>query len=260
MMRMRNAVLFLAALLGNSSLLANPSASISGQVTQPGHYTLKGEVRLFDLVGPAGVKSDAYLSGAAWLHQPARDAQRKLKAGVLFDLAILTQHARLSDQPELAELAERLQAELVQLPVTGRRVHDLDPINLELVRGANRFLADGDRLLYPTRPTTLRIAGAVESDCEVDFVALRPADDYLQDCPRHAAADTDWLYVIQPDGRVQRLGIGLWNSSKPYLPVPGATLLVPLKESLLRGVAEELNDDLAAFIATQPLPMEDNSQ
>lgn len=259
-MRLRSTFLLLAALLGSPHLLATPGASIEGQVMQPGQYVLNGDARLFHMVGPAVVKADAYLVGAAWLHRPAREAQRKLKAGVLFDLAVLIQHARLSDQPQLAAFAEDLQVKVARLPVTGRRAHDLDPVTLELEQAANRFLADGDRLLYPARPTTVRISGALERECEVEFRPLRPADDYLHDCVRNAFADTDWLYVIQPDGRVQRLGIGLWNREQSAIPAPGATLLVPLEESLLRGVAEELNDDLAAFLATQPLPMDATSQ
>ena len=260
MIRMRSLYPLLASLAISPSLLAGPLASIEGQVMQPGEYALSNESRLFDVVGPAGVKADAYLLGAAWLHQPARDEQRKLKAGILFDLSALALDARLFDRPELAVLASRIRAEVTALPVTGRRTNDLDPVVLELQRGANHRLADGDRLLYPVRPTTLRIVGAVAGNCEVGFRALRPATDYLKDCPLHEFAESDWLYVIQPDGKVRRLGIGLWNREPPYTPAPGATLLVPVSERALHGVAEELNDDMAAFLATQALPMDGNSQ
>ncbi|MCQ4346638.1 capsule biosynthesis GfcC family protein [Pseudomonas stutzeri] len=260
MKRIHKTLALLAVLLSCPALQAEPGVVVEGQVKSPGRYLLDGETRLFQVVGPAGVEPDAYLAGAAWLHRPYSEAQRKLKAGVLFDLAVLARHARLGERPELAALAERLRVQVAALPVTGRRVQDLDPVVLELERGANRPLADGDILLYPSRPSGVRVVGAVREDCLLEFAALQPARRYLNGCERAPAADRDWLYVIQPDGRVQRQGIGLWNRTSDPLPLPGATLLVPLEQRLLQDVAEELNDDLAAFLATQPLPMEHPSR
>ena len=88
-------------------------------------------------------------------------------------------------------------------------------------------------------------------------VPLRPMLDayrYLAECPRARRADRDWVYVIQPDGRVFRQGVAPWNRSAPLALAPGATIYVPLPERAAQAVDTTLNHDLADFLATQLLP------
>lgn len=254
------AALGVCALLGCASLSAAPTVSVEGRVARAGDYPLGEHTRLFDVVGPAQVRADAFLMGAAWLHVPERSSQRRLKAGVLFDLLQVKREALLRDDEQLRELAERLYRDVSQLPVTGRRRHDLDPAVLEIERGANRPLATGDRIIYPPRPGMVRVVGAVVQECSLPFAGDRAVLDYLDDCPAHPAADRDWLYLIQPDGEISKLGVALWNRSPVRFPAPGAILLIPLPESRLHDLTDELNEDLAVFLATQPLPMDDSGR
>ena len=69
-----------------------------------------------------------------------------------------------------------------------------------------------------------------------------------------AFADPDWLYVIEPDGRVFRQGIALWNRSAALALAPGAVLYVPFKPRAIEPAADaDFNRDMARFIATQPI-------
>ena len=113
------------------------------------------------------------------------------------------------------------------MPVTGRRVAQLDPVRVELNRGDNPYLSNGDVLLYPPRPTTVRVVGAVLGECELAYQPLQPAISYLKSCPRDPGADADLLFIIQPDGRVFQQGIALWNETKSVPPAPGARIYVP---------------------------------
>lgn len=242
-------------LLVGAQALGQVTVTVDGSVVRPGAQVLKAEARLLDATRAAGVRPDAYLLGAAWLNGDELARQRKLKVGVLFDLGVLEREARLDDEAGLAKLVARLAEQVRAMPVSGRRVATLDPVRLELESHSNRLLRDGDRLVFPPRPETVTVTGAVRADCTLPFVGLRDAAAYLADCPRHADADTDWFYILQPDGEVTRRGIALWNRDLAQPLAPGARLVVPLRASLLKDRAESLNDELAAFLSSQPLPL-----
>ncbi len=82
---------------------------------------------------------------------------------------------------------------------------------------------------------------------------LQSAISYLKDCPRDPDADADLLFVIQPDGRVFQEGVALCNETKSVPPAPGARIYVPVRSSAKGDPTPDLNTELAAFIATQPL-------
>lgn len=229
---------------------------VAGQVHHPGTQTLPAGSRLSDAVLKADVRLDAYPLGAAWLRAALRPTQRRWKAGLMYDLDLLQGQARLDQQPALLKLAARWQRHWRALPVTGRqRLALLDPRPLE-ISDHNALLSSGDLIVYPPRPTTVQILGAVARPCTVRFVPMQAARDYLAACPRAAAANTDWLFVIQPDGRVMRRGIALWNRDRAQALAPGAILYVPIKPRLIpASVRTQFNQDAARFLSTQILPM-----
>lgn len=249
----RSSWLLCCSLFTTFAVNADSLVTVQGEAAKPGRYSFGEGTRLHDVLLPAEVNPKGYLLGAAWLHTPLRNAQERLKLGVLFDLSTLRSNALQGDQAALAALAARLSDKVQAMPVTGRRVAQLDPVQVELNRRDNPLLSNGDVLLYPPRPTTVRIQGAVLGECELPHQPLQAAIDYLKSCPRDPNADADWLYVIQPDGRVAREGVALWNESKSVPPAPGARIYVPVHNSEQGDPTLDLNTELAAFIATQPL-------
>lgn len=249
----RSSWLLCCSLFMTCAVNADSLVTVQGDAAQPGRYSFQEGTRLHDVLLPAQVNPKAYLLGAAWLHVPLRNAQERLKLGVLFDLATVQSNALQNDQTGLAALAARLIEQVQAMPVTGRRVAQLDPVRVELNRGDNPYLSNGDVLLYPARPDTVRVVGAVLGECELPHQPLQSAISYLKGCPRHPDADADLLFVIQPDGRVFQEGVALWNESKSVPPAPGARIYVPVGNSAKGDPTPDLNTELAAFIATQPL-------
>lgn len=253
---MRRIALAAALLLG----LVHPATArmqveVTGAVGHPGPLELKDDARLSDAALAAQVQPRAYVLGAAWLRADHVVAQVRLKAGVLFDLGQLGIRALKHRQMALATAASGLRSWLAHLPVTGRVPALLDPRAIQVTAAQNWPLHPGDRLDYPLRPTTIRIVGAVEQPCTIPLQPMQDARRYLAACPAIArAADPDWLYVIQPDGRVFRRGVALWNRSVPMALAPGAILYVPLDARAAKAVDPTLNHDVAAFLATQVLP------
>ena len=232
---------------------ADSLVTVQGDAAKPGRYSFQEGTRLHDVLLPAQVNPKAYLLGAAWLHTPLRNTQERLKLGVLFDLTTVKRNALQDDETELANLAQRLIEKVQAMPVTGRRVAQLDPVRVELNREDNPYLSNGDVLLYPPRPSTIKVMGAVRSECDLPYQALQPAVSYLKNCRRDPGADKDLLFVIQPDGRVYEVGIALWNGTKSAPPAPGARIYVPVRSTAMGDPTPDLNTELAAFIATQPI-------
>lgn len=239
-------LLLTAALFSTAPALA--SVSIEGQVLRPGSYELAADARLSNAVIAGGVLRSAWPLGAAWLRQSELQPQTRLKAGLLFELqqAQVQVRAELGDEP--AALLQRLHAQVSRMPVTGRVAADLHPLTLRL-QPYNHLLAAGDRLVYPRRPEHARIMGAVEQDCQLPFDAASDLLALLRQCPPHRLADPSWVWLIQPDGRVQKLGIAGWNRETAPVAV-GAVLYRPILPRWL-GDAEGLNEDMAAWLATQ---------
>ncbi|MCY1516735.1 Capsule biosynthesis GfcC [compost metagenome] len=252
-MKSRLLIAFVAALFACHAA-AQDQVEVRGDAMKPGPIAISTGTRLSAVLNAAQVNAESYWLGAAWLHQPLVKEQQRLKAGVLFDLQLLRRNALLDDQPALAELAKRLEEQVAVLPVTGRRPHLLDPVNAEVDPAQNPPVSAGDIFIYPPRPDSIRVMGAVQADCTLAHAPLQQARIYLQQCASRAEADPDYLYLIQPDGQVSRLGIALWNRQDDMAPpAPGAIILVPLKAAGPDSPIPDLNQELAGFLATQPL-------
>jgi len=249
-----------ARLLGWLVCLAWPihamavSVSVSGQVERPGMQSLQGNARLADAAAAAQVKFESYVLGASWTQRSRQLEQKRLQAGLLYELGAVADQATRDGNAPLAALSVQLRQWLQSMPVTGRHVaRTLDPGALAANDADNLPLEDGDTLSYPRRPSTVRVVGAVQKPCELSHVALQDAREYVRACATQMA-DRDVLYVIQPDGQVSELGIALWNESPPMVLAPGAIVYVPLDRRLVAGAADSVfNRELADFIATQPL-------
>lgn len=228
---------------------------VSGQVSHPGEQSLPDGSRLSDAVLKAGVLPGAYPLGAAWLRPSLHETQARWKAGVVYEAGLLQGQARLNGKQTLATLAADLERRWRALPITGRqRQALLDPRPLE-ISDQNHLLAAGDDIVYPARPTTVRVLGAVTRPCTLSFTPMKTARQYMASCPRSPAASPDWLYVIQPDGHVTRQGIALWNRQPGQVLAPGATVFVPVDSRLLPGsIRDDFNHDAARFLSTQILP------
>ncbi|KLD63191.1 capsule biosynthesis GfcC family protein [Dyella japonica] len=226
---------------------------IIGAVTAPGSKQLSGHARLSDAALASPLSAEAYPLGASWQRPSLQVEQARLKAGLLFDLDSARQQALRDDRTALADTLASLHDWLQPMPVTGRQVALLDPRSVEVNAAENRPIGEGDTLFYPRRPTTIQVVGAVNQPCVLPLAPLQNAQDYLDQCKPSPQADGDWIFVIQPDGRVSKQGAGLWNRGPSMSLAPGAVIYVPLRETGLHSVPPELNQELAAFLATQPL-------
>jgi len=244
---MTRALLFLCLLIAATCAQAQTlRVQVDGAVRNAGIQTHGAGARLSAAVIAAMPTDEAYATGAVLTRRSAQQNQIRLKAGLLHDLGVLAASA----DPGVSAQADALADQVYALPVTGRVVTELSPRRLDISPAANLPLVDGDHVYFPRRPTQVRVVGAVVAPCAVPHAPIDDALTYLSQCLVQGA-DRDWLFVVQPDGRVQKIGIALWNRSEPQALAPGATLYVPLPARQLRGLSGDFNAEFAEFLATQ---------
>ncbi|PWK42385.1 capsule biosynthesis GfcC family protein [Pseudomonas sp. OV226] len=227
------------------------AVTVSGDVRNPGVVELQPDGRVLDVIRVAQPNPEGYWMAAGWLRRSLLEEQTRLKAGVLFDLKVLQRTALLLERTSRATLALRMYEQVSYLPVTGRQVAVLDPVAVEVGFARNFRLADGDRLIYPMRSSVVEVLGAVAEPCRLAYRPMQEARDYLQGCAPLADAEADYLWIIQPDGVIRRVGIAPWNRESGQVPAAGSKILVPIKNDDLNPPIPELNQQLAEFLATQ---------
>ena len=244
--------LALCVLLSHTAI-SQAAVSVSGDVLKPVSVAYKPGMRLLDVISQAQPNPESYWLAAAWLHQPEVEKQIRLKVGVLFDLKMLQRGALLNNNHSLSAVAARLYQEIDQLPVTGRKVVNLDPIALEVGFAHNYLVSDSDKVSYPARTDSVTVLGAVEHDCTLPYQPLQQVRDYLDSCPRLKEAESDFLWLIHPDGTFKRVAIAAWNREDGVYAVAGSKILVPVRNDNADLPTPDLNEQLAQFLATQPL-------
>ncbi|MBC8995991.1 capsule biosynthesis GfcC family protein [Pseudomonas sp. N40(2020)] len=231
--------------------VSQAAVTVSGDVANPGPVKLPAGGRLLDVINEAVPNAEGYWLAGVLLRQSLLEEQARLKAGVLFDLDVLQRMALLFDKSSRAALALRLTEQVRQMQVTGRQVADLDPVAVEVGFARNIRLDDGDRLIYPKRVDEVEVLGAVAETCHLPYQPLLEAREYLEGCTPLDDAEADYLWLIQPNGVVRRVGIAHWNRESGHFPVAGSKILVPVKNDDLDPPVPELNQQLAELIATQ---------
>lgn len=139
------------------------------------------------------------------------------------------------------------------LQATGRLVlPNVDADYLALNQQLDPRLQPGDEILIPAQPNSLVVLGD-NGPCQVAYQPGVEAPAYITQCIEQGtwwqpgkAVDTVWL--VQPTGQVHKLKIGIWNQQAQVVPMPGAWLLAPSRQSEL---SSENAEQLASFLATQ---------
>lgn len=186
--------------------------------------------------------AEPYLPGLVWMLPEEGAAQSGMKARLLEQL-VHREHS-----PDVRETdAVGLQTLVRSLPITGRVVLErTDPRWLEANPGYDPVLRKGHRLRLPERPRTVAVVWGDGRVCYREHTPLAYARDYLRGCDPGARPRQVW--VVQPDGLVQRRGVAPWNEQTQDPPAPGAWIVV---DDPRWPWAEPVLEQLARLLATQ---------
>lgn len=210
----------------------NPqSIKLSGEVNNPGEYSIQPGDRVLDIINRAGGYTDqAYFQGAIFLRESVADSQKqafKRAADALENtiVEVITKNT-IDDITEytllpVSNLISRLRSE----KPLGRLVVNLDILALKADPLANFTVQKNDELFIPKRPSSVSVVGEVLNSATVGFNPDLTVDEYIGLAGGlNDSADRDKIFVIQPDGKSSLIKKRLFSSNKGIL--PGSTIVI----------------------------------
>ncbi|MBK9624913.1 MAG: capsule biosynthesis GfcC family protein [Rhodocyclaceae bacterium] len=219
------------------ALLCLPSVCFAAE-----NLPLKDGSRLSDWLVSQSHDVGSYPVGLSWQVPAERGAQSILKHRLL---------ARLGTENfgESAEARARLAQWLRDLPVTGRvPLPVVDARWLQAHPERDPILDAEQSLVMPRRPVTLTVMVSSAQQCAIRHVSGTEAGAYLQRALGSRADAVDIAWIVQPDGRVQRVNVANWNMAAQDEPAPGAWIWAPERDA---NWPSDFSQALAEFVATQ---------
>lgn len=189
---------------------------------------------------------ERYAPGLIWCVPAQRSSQAKLKNWLLVRLATMPPAA-----PGGNEARQRLADWLSSLPVTGRIPAAIpDARWLQGHPDQDPILAGDHVLSIPLRPSGITVITEAAERCVIAHRSGTEVLGYLQACQPGSANRVDHAWVVQPDGRVRRFPVAIWNRETQDEPAPGALIWAPPRDS---DWPDDFSAMLTEFLATQPL-------
>jgi polysaccharide biosynthesis/export protein len=220
--------------------------SLEGEVGAPGVYQLQpGDTLKSVLARAGGFTAQAYLYGLEFSREETRQRQRENLTAAIARLESISavqaarDAANRRDDPvgaastaAVSNAATQAQlAKLRNLQPNGRIALELEPANVSLESLPELPLEGGDRIVVPSRPGFVTVAGAVVNSNAFLWKPGRTAGEYLRLAGADEAAEPDNMFILRADGTVSHAGDkrGFFGGRKLEAQVmqPGDALIVP---------------------------------
>ncbi len=237
----------------------NPrTIKISGEVINPGEYSIQPGDRILDVIKRAGgYTQGAYFPGAVFLREDVAESQKIAFERAADELEntivdIVTQDAIDVGEFTLLPISNLITKLREEKPL-GRMVVNLDLLALKSSPIINFILQDGDELYIPRRPSSVSIVGEVLNSASVGFNPEFSVDQYISLAGGlKDSADKNRIFVIQPDGKSLLVKKSLFASNKEVM--PGSTIVVsrdsrPFDAISLTQIVTPILADLATSAA-----------
>ncbi len=217
--------------ISSTSGLDPQTIKLSGELKNPGEYSIQPGDTILDIINRAGGYTDlAYPEGGLYLRETVAESQKKafLRSADQLEntiVDVITKDA-ISEVSEytlmpLSTLIDRLRSE----EPPGRVVVDLDYLHLKTNPVENFAVEDGDELFIPKRPSFVSIVGEVLNTTSVSFDPELNVEEYIELAGGlNSSADKDKIFIILPNGKSKLVRKTLF-SSKNYM-LPGSTIVV----------------------------------
>ena len=207
------------------------SIKISGEVKNPGQYSIQPGDRILDIINRAGgYTEEAFFQGSIFLRTEVAKSQKQAFERAADELEntivdIITKDT-IDEITEFTLLpVSNLIARLREEKPLGRMVVNLDTLSLKSDPVDNFYVKDGDELLIPKRPSSVSIVGEVLNTTTVGFNPNFTVDEYISLAGGlNDTADKSKIFVILPNGKSQLVKKSLFSSNKDIL--PGSTIVI----------------------------------
>ena len=211
--------------------------TIVGEVARPGIYVVnRGENLCSVLKRAGGVTKQAYMFGAYFTRVTVKQMQQTTLNRIqdqLDDLMVdLSLSPRRKSQAYTGEERDeylKVIKQLDELEASGRMVIDLEEIS-ECNKSARVILENGDKLVVPTTPTYVNVAGQVYVPTSHMYRKDRRVGDYIELSGGHTVIGRlHDAFVVQANGEVMSYtGHRSSGAIVKAKVAPGAEIIVPL--------------------------------
>ncbi len=223
---------------------------IEGEVQHAGIYSAEPGETLRHLVERAGgLTPNAYLFGAELTRESARVVQQQrlddyvTRLELDIDRSAAATTARAASPADQASAAASLTSSQIlvqrlrQLRANGRVVLSVEPDSDDASKLPELPLEDGDRLVVPTRPSSVNVLGAVYDQSSFIFDPHLRVYGYLKEAGGAGRdADPSHAFIVRADGSVlsRESAKTFWGNEFEQSRVhPGDTIVLP--EKVYRG-------------------------
>lgn len=235
--------------------------SLEGEVAAPGVYQLLPGETMRSLISRAGgFTAQAYVYGLEFSREATRAQQRENLQAAMARLQALaaTQSARdaanradnTAGSAAISQAATQAQlARLSRIEPNGRIALELQPETRTVEALPDVPLEHGDRIVVPSRPGFVTVAGAVVNNNAFLWKPGRTAGDYVKLAGLDEAADMSHMFVLRADGTVvsanDRRGFFSFGGIESHELQPGDAVVVPNQldyENFGRALVRNLKD------------------
>tara|TARA_Y100001970_G_scaffold293937_1_gene444816 strand:+ start:1077 stop:2900 length:1824 start_codon:yes stop_codon:yes gene_type:complete len=232
--------------VGKVKALEYEYVKLSGEVKNPGTYSIKPGDTLLDLIQRAGgYTNSAYPLGAVFTRE---DVAKQQKEGFERNADALERFIINAFVGGSIEAAAGGITEFTFSPVTmlinrlrsiepiGRQTIEADLLTLKTKPYSNIKLAGGDALYVPKRPDSINVVGEVLNASTLRFDPNFSFDDYIDMTGGLTSyADSSNIIIVRPDGKAVPYEKKIFR--KHFDIVPGSTIVVSRKIRSLDGVS-----------------------
>ena len=225
-------ILFIILVLWSSALYADQPSLKSIPINKE---------RLSDWLLRQNLTSDSFLSGVAWVVPETRLAQADHKRKLLEKLDY--------SEKVSSTLKENLYTLIKSLPITGRvPIPNADPRWLQAHPKEDPVLSNTHSVVLPARPSKVIIIQNDGQVCILPHLAGQEARSYVLACDPKNFERIDYIWIIQPNGAIRRIGVANWNIQAQDELAPGAILWAPFKD---KSWSDQFSSMLSKLLSTQ---------
>ena len=204
---------------------------LSGEVKNPGEYSIQPGDRILDIINRAGgYTSESYFQGAVYLRNEVAESQKIAFQRAADELentivdVITKDTITITSEFTLAPVANLI-SRLRSAEPPGRMVVNLDQLALKSDPVINFLVQNGDKLYIPKRPSSVSIVGEVLNSTTVGFDPDLTVEQYIDLAGGlKDTADNDRIFIILPDGKSELVKKSLFSSNKTIM--PGSTIVI----------------------------------
>jgi protein involved in polysaccharide export with SLBB domain len=218
--------------ISSVSGLSSQTIKLSGEVRNPGEYSIQPGDKILDIIERAGGYTDqSYFQGAVFLRESVAESQKKAfdRSADELENTIVDVITKNTIDEEITEFTllpvSKLISRLRSEEPMGRMVVSLDPLTLKKDPILNFSLQNGDSLYIPKRPSFVSIVGEVLNSATVGFDPNLSVKEYIDLAGGlNDTADRDKIFVILPNGKSQLVKERIFSSNKSIM--PGSTIVI----------------------------------